>query len=295
MTKRPNSHGYLAEESGRKPVTIESIQEKAASGETFACLTAYDATTARWLERGGVPVLLVGDSAANVIFGLEKTAQIDLNVLVALTAAVKRGAPSCLVMADMPFMSFQADEAEGIRNAGRFLTEGGADLVKMEVDASFAPLVEKVVRAGVPVCGHIGLLPQRVALTGRYRAAGRTADEAARLVEDAVALQQAGCCFILIEAVPDEVAEAIVQAVDVPVIGIGAGTACHGQILVVQDLLGMSEAPPRFAEPAADLGPAIQQAAETWVQRVRDRDIGGKRYRMAESEADDLARRTGNA
>lgn len=285
-----SSHGYLAEGPERAPVTIDALQKHAAGGGTFACLTAYDATTARWLERAGVPVLLVGDSAANVIFGLDRTSRIDLDVLIALTAAVKRGAPSCLVMGDMPFMSFHADEAEGIRNAGRFLTDGLADLVKMEVDASFAPLVSKIVRAGVPVCGHIGLLPQRVALKGRYQAAGRTADDARRLADDAAALEDAGCCMLLVEAVPDEAARAIVERVSVPVIGIGAGTDCHGQILVVQDLLGMSETPPRFAEPTASLGPEIQKAAEEWVRRVRDGEIGGKRYRMAESEADRLTR-----
>src|SRR5688572_7582286 len=135
-------------------VTIQTLHAMAAAGTPFACLTCYDATTARWLERGGVPVLLVGDTAAEVILGFERTIDMPLEVLLALTAGVKRGAPTRLVMGDMPFMSYAADDAEGIRNAGRFLTDGLADIVKVEADRSLAPLVGKMVRAGVPICGH---------------------------------------------------------------------------------------------------------------------------------------------
>jgi len=138
----------------------------AGEGTPFACLTCYDATTARWLERAGVHVLLVGDTAAEVILGLARTIDMPLSIALALTAAVKRGAPRTLVMGDMPFMSYQAEEGEAIRNAGRFLTEGLADCVKIEADAGYAPLIERMVRAGVPVCGHVGSRPQRAALTG---------------------------------------------------------------------------------------------------------------------------------
>ncbi|MEM1329948.1 MAG: 3-methyl-2-oxobutanoate hydroxymethyltransferase [Planctomycetota bacterium] len=291
VESKPVGPGYLAEsqatpptgsEAARSPapITIGTIQKLAAQGEAFACLTCYDATTAGWLERAGVPVLLVGDSAANVILGLDRTSEIPLDFLITLTAAVKRGAPSTLVMADMPFMSYHADDAEGVRNAGRFLTEGKADLVKLEADASFAPLVEKMVRAGIPVCGHIGLLPQRVALTGRYQAAGRTNEAIETLVRDAKALEEAGCCMLLVEAVPDEAADAVLAATDVPVIGIGAGERVHGQILVIQDLLGLSPRPPRFADPVARMGPELEAAGREWVGRVRARSIGGERYRM---------------
>lgn len=252
----------------------------AGKGEPFACLTAYDATTARWLAKGGVHVLLVGDTAAEVILGLPRTIDMPLDVLLALTAAVKRGAPNCLVMGDMPFMSYQADDASAIRNAGRFLTEGLADIVKIEADKHLAPRIEKIVRAGVPVCGHIGSRPQFVALTGGYAAAGRSAEAAAQVVADAVALEQAGCQVLLVEAVPPEVTEMIMKATRVPLIGIGAGTACHGQVLVLQDLVSMSERPPRFAEPVADLGTQFQDAAASWVARVAKREIGGQVYRM---------------
>jgi len=256
-----------------------------AAGSPFACLTCYDATTARWLERAGVHVLLVGDTAAEVIFGHTRTVDISIDLLIALTAAVKRGAPRKLVMADMPFMSYQADEAEGVRNAGRFLTEGRADIVKVEADESFAPLIAKMTRAGIPICGHIGSRPQRAALAGGYSAAGRTSREAHQIVQDAIAMEQAGCQLLLIEAVPEEVTEAVLRATNTPLIGIGAGPRCHGQVLVLQDLVGMSDHAPRFAEPVAQLGAALQQAGAEWVRRVSSRSIGGKPYTMKRGES----------
>ncbi len=261
----------------------------AQAGQPFACLTAYDATTARWLARGGVHVLLVGDTAAEVILGFDRTVDMPLEILIALTAAVKRGAPDVVVMADMPFMSYQADEAEGIRNAGRFLVEGHADIVKVEADESFAPLIEKMARAGIPVCAHVGSLPQRAGLTSGYVAAGRTAAQADQIVRDAVALERAGAVMLLAEAVPDEVTARVMEATSVPLIGIGAGTACHGQVLVVHDLLGLSDKPPRFAAPVAAMGSAVADAAAQWVARVASRDLGGVRYTMKVGEAGRLA------
>lgn len=261
-------------------VTLGALAKMAAERLPFACLTCYDATTARWLARGGVHVLLVGDTAAEVVLGLPRTIDMPLDVLLALTAGVKRGAPRTVVMGDMPFMSYHADDAEAIRNAGRFLTEGLADIVKIEAGADLAPRIGKIVRAGVPVCGHVGARPQMAALTGGYSAAGRTPAEARRVVDDAVALERAGCSMLLIEAVPPEVAEAVIDATGVPVIGIGAGPAPHGQVLVLQDLVGMTERPPRFAEPVAALGRSLEDAAREWADRVARRQIGGQPYRM---------------
>jgi 3-methyl-2-oxobutanoate hydroxymethyltransferase len=197
-------------------------------------------------------------------------------------------------MGDMPFMSYQADEGEAVANAGRFLTEGLADVVKVEADESFAPVVARMARAGVPVCGHVGSRPQLSALSGGYGAAGRTAAEAEQIVRDAVALERAGCVMLLIEAVPDEVTRRVMGATSLPLIGIGAGGECHGQVLVLQDVLGMSDRAPRFAEPVAQLGPAIQKAAVEWVARVRGRRIGGRRYAMAPGESEKLERRAGS-
>lgn len=262
------------------PVTIKTIRKMAREGRPFACLTCYDATTARWLARAGVHVLLVGDTAAEVILGYQRTIDMPLDVAVALTAAVKRGAPDRMVMADMPFMSYQADPGDAIKNAGRFLTEGLADIVKIEADQTHAPLVERMARAGVPICGHVGSRPQLAALSGGYAPAGRTPREADQIVADAVALERAGSVMLLIEAVPEEVTTRVLEATTVPLIGIGAGPACHGQVLVLQDLLGMTDAAPRFAEPLASLGPAIQTAAAEWTRRVAQRQIGGQKYEM---------------
>lgn len=274
------------------PVTIRTIREMVAKGERFSSLTCYDATTAKWLQRAGVHVLLVGDTAAEVILGYTRTIDMPLDVLIALTAGVKRGAPNCMVMADMPFLSYQADDAEGIRNAGRFMTEGLADIVKVEAESAHAPLIEKMARAGVPVCAHIGSRPQLAGLSGGYGSAGRTADQAERIIADAVALERAGAVMLLLEAVPDEVTRRVLAVTSIPVIGIGAGVECHGQVLVLQDLLGMTDEPPRFAEAVASLGPAIRRAAAEWTSRVRTGRIGGRRYSMLKAESEKLRNRT---
>ena len=288
-----HDNGLPAERgAGRVPVTLRTLEQMARDGEPFACLTAYDSTTARWLERGGVHLLLVGDSAANVVLGFERTVEMPLDLLIALTAAVKRGAPNTVVMADMPFMSYHADDKEGVRNAGRFLAEGGADIVKVEADGSYTETVRRIVRAGIPVCAHIGTRPQAAALTSGPKASGRTKEEAARVVEDAVRLEEAGASMLLIEAVLPEVTEAVMDRTSAPLIGIGAGTACHGQILVVHDLLGLTDTPPRFAEPVESLGPRVRSAAETWVRKVGERSIGGRAYTMR--GADSIAKGAGS-
>jgi 3-methyl-2-oxobutanoate hydroxymethyltransferase len=252
--------------------------------EPFAALTAYDATTARWLDRAGVPMLLAGDSAAEVILGFDSTIHAPLEFMITITAAVKRGAPNALVMADMPFLSYQASEADAIRNAGRFLTEGNADIVKLEVDGRFAGLFEALTRAGIPTCAHLGLLPQHRKLLGGYRLACRTADDAAQLVADAVRLQDAGATMLLLEAMPAEVSSRVVDKTTVPVIGCGAGPACHGQIVVLQDLLGMTDRQPAFASPIASMGDQIRCSGARWVDQVRRRDLGEHPYRMSDDE-----------
>jgi len=262
----------------------------AKRGEPFACLAAYDATMARWLDRAGVHVLLAGDSGSQLALGYERTIDMPLDYAIQITAALRRGALNALVMADMPFMSYQADDADALRNAARFMTEGLADVVKVEVDGSHADLVAKMTRAGVPICAHIGLRPQNVGLQGGYRAVGRTAEEACALLADARALQDAGAVLLLLEAVPDPVAAAIVEESRVPVIGIGAGSAPHGQILVAHDLLGLTDTPPRFAQPFAELGPAIRDAASKWVSRVSDRALPTDAYTMPDDEAARFAR-----
>lgn len=269
--------------SQRKPVTLATLGGMARRGEAFACLTCYDASTARLLEQAGVHLLLVGDTAAEVILGLPRTIDMPFEILLALTAAVKRGAPGTVVMGDMPFMTYQASADAAIENAGRFLVEGKADIVKLEADASFAPLVKRMASAGIPVCAHVGSKPQHVALTSGYKAQGRTRDDADRVLRDARALEEAGAAMLLVEAVPSEVADELVAGAGVPVIGIGAGTSCHGQVVVLHDVMGLLEKTPGLADPVANLGPVIREAAMQWVRRVAERDFGGKTFTMRDA------------
>lgn len=276
--------GAAAIPSKPKPITLRTIAKMAQQGEKFPCLTCYDATTARWLERSGIPLLLVGDTAAEMILGLPSTIHAPLDFLITINAAVKRGAPNTLVMADMPFMSYQADVADGLRNAGRFMTEGLADAVKIEVDRSFTSLVKQMARAGVPVVAHIGSLPQRAKMQGGYRSVGRTAKQAQAVVDDALALEEAGAVMLLIEACPNEVSARVVQETSIPVIGCGAGPACHGQIVVLQDLLGLTDWQPSFAKPITALGEQIITAADQWIEMVKTSNLGEHPYKMAEGE-----------
>ncbi len=271
-----------------KPVTLRTLRRWVKDGRKFACLTCYDATTARWLERAGVPVLLVGDTAAEMILGHPGTIYAPLDFLITLTAAVRRGAPNCFLMGDMPFMSYQADDAEALRNAGRFLTEGMADAVKIEVDRSFTGLVEKMARAGIPVVAHIGARPQLSKRRGGYGSAGRTVAQARQLVADAVALEAAGATMVLIEATPVEVSQEIVEKTSVPVISCGAGPACHGQIVVTQDLLGLTDWQPGFAQPIADMGEHLVAMGRRWAGMVHASELGEHPYKMSDGEANKL-------
>lgn len=276
-------------ESATPRVTLRTLRKWAREGEKFAMLTCYDATTARWLWRGGVRVMLVGDTAAEVILGHDSTLPVEMPFMLEITAAVRRGAPEALVMADMPFGSYQAGEDEAVRNAMAFLTHGQADLVKLEVDATFASLIERLSHAGVPVVAHIGSRPQTVRAEGGYRAAGRSEREAAVLVDTAKLMVQCGAAALLVEAVPDEVGKRIVEAavhpetgVPVPVIGCGAGPACHGHVVVLQDAMGLTDWHPPFVVPTGEVGKAIEAAAGKWVDLVTSGDYlkDGGPYRM---------------
>lgn len=266
------------------PVTVRTIQRWCRDGTKFACLTCYDAITARWFERAGIPVLLVGDTAAEVILGFPATIHAPLEFMLAITAGVKRGAPRCLVMGDMPFLTYQASDADGVRNAGRFMTEGLADVVKLEADRSFAPLFRQLARTGIPAVGHIGSRPQHARLHGGYYAAGKTAEAARGLLDDALALEDAGATMLLVEAAPQEVTELIVSRVRVPVIGCGAGPACDGQVVVTQDLLGLTEWQPGFARPLVEMGKHLMHMARAWSARVASGALGEHPYVMSDAE-----------
>lgn len=252
-----------------KPVRVTDLVEKKKRGEKIAVLTAYDATMARLLERAGVDVLLVGDSLGNVIMGCDTTLPVTLDAMIHHTRAVTRGVERALVVADMPFLTFQVSVPEAVRNAGRLMQEGRAGAVKLEGGTAVADVVRRLVDIGIPVMGHIGLTPQSVHRLGGFRAVGKTKPEAERLFEDARALEAAGAFSIVIESVPAAVAGAITRELSIPTIGIGAGPHCDGQVLVSYDALGMFEYAPSFVKRYANLGEIIVEAARQYVSEVR--------------------------
>ncbi len=262
-----------------KQTTLRDLRKWARTGDRFAMLTCYDATTASWLYRGGLRTILVGDTAAQFILGHDSTLPAPMPFMLEITRAVRRGAPKALIVADMPFGSYQTGADEAMKNAIAFVKDAGADLVKLEVDETHAGLVERMSHAGVPVMAHLGSRPQQVRATGGYKAAGRSPREAELIVDTAELMIARGASALLLEAVPDEVSQRVVQIArgredgePVPVIGCGAGPACHGHVVVLHDLLKLSDWQPPFAPPAIDLGSQIQAAAAAWVAAVAQGD-----------------------
>ncbi len=228
--------------------------------QRIAMLTAYDYPTARLLDEAGLPIALVGDSVGMTQLGYDTTLPVTLEQMIHHTAAVARGAGRALVVADLPFLSYQPSIADAVRSAGRLVKEGGADAVKLEGGERYADTVRALIACGIPVMGHVGLLPQSVRALGGYRAQGRTEESAERIRRDARALDEAGCFAIVLECIPAGLAAEITHAVAAPTIGIGAGPDCDGQVLVVNDLLGLSERAPAFVRPYAGLRETIRAA-----------------------------------
>ena len=236
----------------------------------IVCLTAYDVLTARILDEAGVDLILVGDSLANVVLGHESTLPVTLDQMVSHAAAVVRARPRALVIADMPYLTFHVNPEDTLRNAARFIQEAGVDGVKVEGGIERVPHIRKLIEAEIPVMGHLGLTPQSVLEFGGYRVQGRTTDAADALLDNARSLEEAGCFSMVLEGVPASVAERITDSVSIPTIGIGAGTPCDGQILVVTDLLGMSKETPRFVRQYADLHGTILEAVRRYADDVRE-------------------------
>jgi len=235
---------------------------KALKGAQKICVvTAYDALSGRYADDAEIPMILVGDSLANTVLGYETTLPVTMDEMVHHTAAVSRGVQNGLVVADMPFMSYQGTLGHAIENAGRFLKEAGADAVKIEGGALRASLVENLTANGIPVLGHVGLTPQSVKEFGGFKKQGKTDEAARKLMDDAMVLEQAGAFALVLECVPAELAQKITAALSIPTIGIGAGPHCDGQVLVFTDLLGMGQGHvPSFVKKFANLKPQIQQA-----------------------------------
>ena len=250
-------------------LTVADIARMHADGERIPMLTAYDFPTARLLDEAGIPFILVGDSLGTVLLGYDSEIRVTMADMLHHTAAVVRGTSRALVVGDMPFLSYATPE-EAVENAGRFLQEAGAQAVKVEGGVRTGRVIEAIVKAGIPVMGHIGWTPQsRHGLGGKVRVQGKTGDRARSLIADAIAVQEAGAFSIVLELVPEQLAAALTERLRIPTIGIGAGPGCSGQVQVITDLLGFSDWQPKHARPFANLRGVIMGAASTFADEVR--------------------------
>jgi len=255
--------------TARKKVTTLTYRQKKERGEIITMLTAYDYPTAMAMDKAGVDSILVGDSLAMVVLGYENTLPVTMEEMLHHCRAVARGAKTALLVGDMPFMSYQVSVEEAVRNAGRFLQQGSMDAVKLEGGRDRADAVRAITGAGIPVMGHIGLTPQSIHQLGGFRAQGKTASTAKRLVEDAMLLEEAGCFSIVLESVPARLAELISKRLSIPTIGIGAGNGCDGQVLVTHDLLGLFDRfTPKFVKKYADFHHEMQRAFADYIEDV---------------------------
>ena len=253
----------------RKKVTTLTLRQKKERGEVITMLTAYDYPTAIAMDRAGVDAILVGDSLAMVVLGYENTLPVTMEEMLHHSRAVARGAKSALLVGDMPFMSYQVSVEEAVRNAGRFLQQGGMDAVKLEGGRERVDAIRAITGAGIPVMGHLGLTPQSINLLGGFRAQGKTAAAAKRLVEDALLLEEAGCFSLVLESVPARLAELISKRLNIPSIGIGAGAGCDGQVLVTHDVLGLFDRfTPKFVKKYADFHGAMQTVFADYIEDV---------------------------
>jgi 3-methyl-2-oxobutanoate hydroxymethyltransferase len=253
----------------RRPITLTKLAEMRALGEPIVMVTAYDHPSAKVAEAAGIDIVLVGDSAANNVLGYADTVPVTVEELLVLTAAVRRGLETPLLVGDLPFGSYEASDEQAIATAHRFVKEAGCDAVKIEGSAARA---RAIVRAGVPVMGHVGLTPQTATALGGYRAQGRTAERARAVLDEALELQEAGCFAIVFEAIPADVTDVIMGRMEVPVIGIGAGSSTDGQVLVLHDLLGIHGGfQPKFVKRYADVRGEMLRGLQAYAEDVRTR------------------------
>lgn len=266
-------------------ITILDIQTKKAAGEPITMLTAYDYPSALLVDQAGIDIILVGDSLNMVVLGRENTVTVTMEEMLHHCRAVSRGAQSALLVGDMPFMSYQVSAEEAVCNAGRFLKEAGMDVVKLEGGKQVAPVVEAIVDAGIPVMGHIGLTPQYISKLGGFRVQGKTAEAAQALLEDAQALEEAGCFSLVLEAIPSEVGQRVTEQVNIPTIGIGAGPDCDGQVLVFHDLIGLFDRfVPKFVKQYAKISDTITEALAQYKEEVLNGTFPGPEHEYAINE-----------
>ncbi|MFS6530390.1 3-methyl-2-oxobutanoate hydroxymethyltransferase [Microbacterium aurugineum] len=277
-----------AQAASHPRVTLATLAAKKDAGEALVMVTAYDHPSAQIVEAAGVDIVLVGDSAAMTVLGYDSTVPVTVDEMLMLTKAVRRGLTSPLLIGDLPFGSYEASDELALATAQRFIKEAGCDLVKIERGGTTVDRARALVRAGIPVVGHVGLTPQTATALGGYRAQGRTAEAALAVIDDALALQDAGCAMLVIEAVPSEVTAALTPRLDIPVIGIGAGAGADGQVLVFHDLLGLYDGgAAKFVKRYADLRSAAIDGVEAYAREVRSGVYPSAEhgYTMARGEA----------
>lgn len=268
-------------------VSILDLQQKKVEGRPITMLTAYDYSGASLVDEAGLDLILVGDSLAMTVLGHSNTVSVTVEEMLHHCKAVARGAKRAFLIGDMPFMSYQVERGEAIRNAGRFLKEGGMDAVKLEGGREVADTIRAIVAAGIPVMGHLGLTPQSATKLGGFKVQGKTAAAAQRLLEDALLLQEAGCFAIVLEAIPAPVGKTVSQKLAIPTIGIGAGPNCDGQVLVFHDVLGLFDRfTPKFAKRYADLREPILTALRTYRQEVEAGDFPTPTHSFSIDEAE---------
>tara|TARA_B110000263_G_scaffold115139_1_gene100363 strand:+ start:562 stop:1389 length:828 start_codon:yes stop_codon:yes gene_type:complete len=260
-------------------ITIRDIQKLKGGDTPFATITAYDYVSAQNADAVDIPLFLVGDSAAMVVYGMENTIPISMDELLFLVRAVCRGTKKALVVADMPFMSYQASVEDAVRNAGRFVKEGGACAIKLEGGTPYTAQIRAIIDAGIPVMGHVGLLPQSYNLSSGYRIQGKSKHEADKIIEDAEAVQESGAFAVVLEGVPGDLAERITKLLDIPTIGIGAGPFCDGQIQVYHDILGLyGDFSPKHAKRYGNFGVEIQKKLAEYKNEVEGKTFPTKEH-----------------
>lgn len=274
-----STHVSAAIHEGRKKTTTKTLHLKKRQGEPITMLTAYDYPTAVMIDRVGMDIILVGDSLGMVVLGYPNTLPVKMEEMLHHCRAVARGAQFALLVGDMPFMSYQVSVEDAVRNAGRFLQEAGMDAIKLEGGRERVEAVRAIVGAGIPVMGHLGLTPQSVNQLGGFRAQGKTAAAAARLMEDALLLEEAGCFSIVLESVPGRLGEYISKKLAIPTIGIGAGSGCDGQVLVTHDLLGLYDRfTPKFARKYANIHAEMERAFSAYRRDVESGEFPGPEH-----------------
>jgi len=261
-----------------KKISSATIRERKSTGEKIAAVTAYDVAFARLADRAGMDIVLVGDSLGMVVLGYESTLPVTLEEMLHHTRAVRRGTRRALLVADMPYGSYHVEPKEAVRHAIRFVKEAGTEAIKIEGGERRMDLIARLVDAEIPVMGHIGLTPQSINTLGSFRAQGREEGSWEPIENDAIAIAQAGAFSVVIEAVAEPLARKITETIAIPTIGIGASAACDGQVLVLEDMLGLSPRTPKFVRRYGDLGPAIEAAVEGYARDVRSRAFPGPEH-----------------